>query len=707
MSDNGRTVPSTGPPGSEGRHDPHHASIASDRDLTSTNLWAEVEEHFQKQHSPAFGKVSGANDLALSPDGSKIAFTGSIWEKLEGHPHTRICTVDIATGEVKVITRGPNDDRLPKWSPDGRTLAFLSDRAEAGVSQVYLLSVGELGEASLVTSKLEGQADTFSWSPDGKELLIVAADPEDGGQADEGGQSDKKKAETAPKWMPKVEKETSGPAGRSLWVYRLADSTIRQIGRRGLTFWAATWCAQDQVFAIVAEEPGETGWFRVKLISLTISTGDEKEVYQPPRFCQLAQPIASPSSTHIAILEAPCSDRDAFAGELLLVDCKTGETVSIPTEGVSVSDAEWLDDDRVFFIGTRDFGTVAGIVHINDKTAKVVWESSESCGEWYPKACIIDAHRFAVVLQSYTRYPEITIISAEDDHPQTLASFDHDGAKWLRSQLGPVEQVSWPAPDGIEIQALLLHPKPDTTATTKKPYPLILCIHGGPIWAFRNLWQLQYAFMTLLVSRGYAILCPNPRGSTGRGRDFAMKIVGDMGGVETQDFLSGVQAMVDRGIADPKRIGIEGISYGGYMTYWLITQAPTTFAAAVPTAGVTDWYTQNTLSIIHNFDEDFLDGPRGPFMDGGLFWTRSPLMFADRVKTPVLHFIGEEDTGVPGVQGLQFHNAVRRTNGGKGVSVLASYPCEGHGIRDFPAYTDYCVRMVDWFETYMPVKGSK
>ena len=131
---------------------------------------------------------------------------------------------------------------------------------------------------------------------------------------------------------------------------------------------------------------------------------------------------------------------------------------------------------------------------------------------------------------------------------------------------GTAEPVRWQAPDGQEIEGLLCVPD------GPGPHPLIVHVHGGPVWAYRDRWSMGYVYTPLLVSRGYAVLHPNPRGSGGRGQDFARAVLGDMGGADTYDYLSGIDAMVERGIADPARIGVTGGSYGGFMSAWLITQ---------------------------------------------------------------------------------------------------------------------------------------
>jgi dipeptidyl aminopeptidase/acylaminoacyl peptidase len=189
---------------------------------------------------------------------------------------------------------------------------------------------------------------------------------------------------------------------------------------------------------------------------------------------------------------------------------------------------------------------------------------------------------------------------------------------------------------------------------------------------------------------------PNPRGSAGRGQDFAGRVVGDMGGADARDVLAGIDALVERGIADPARIGVTGGSYGGFMSCWLPT-LDDRFAASVAVSPVTDWYSQHFNSNIGRWDAEFLGAQ--PTDAGGPYRDRSPVMFADRVRTPTLVTAGTNDRCTPPGQAVEFFRALRW----HGVETeLVLYPEEGHGVRRFPTIVDFCARMVGWFERFMP-----
>jgi len=204
----------------------------------------------------------------------------------------------------------------------------------------------------------------------------------------------------------------------------------------------------------------------------------------------------------------------------------------------------------------------------------------------------------------------------------------------------------------------------------------------------------------MLLRHGYAVFFPNPRGSTGRGQAFARYVLGEMGGDDTYDLLSGLDHLVERGVADPLRLGVTGFSYGGFMTSWLVTQ-DSRFAAAVAVGPLTNHVTARLLSFIPQFIDLFLADTYTTA--GGKYFCRSPVMQAGRVATPTLSICGALDRCTPPVEAAQFHNALLE-HGAK--SVLITYPQEGHGIRKWPAAIDCTARILAWFQEQMPVRGA-
>jgi dipeptidyl aminopeptidase/acylaminoacyl peptidase len=659
-----------------------------ERDLRQTPLYRDVEEHFRRALEPGFGLISGAQDPAPSPDGGSVAFTGSTVEKLEGTGETRVCLVELASGEIRQLTHGPNHDRLPAWSPDGERLAFISDRGSAGRFQPYVL--GPLGEA-VPAPEVDGTVEYLAWAPDGSAVLLGVA----GLGADRAG-AEGSGTTTAdgdlPAWIPDVESGDDASDRRRLDLWDPIAASVRTVSPPGLNVWEAAWCGAGTVAAVVSDGPGEETWYESRLVLIDVAQGEVREVYRSGRVDrQIALPTASPSGRRLALVEGLASDRELVAGDVVLLDPRTGATLRADVAGTDVTWLSWRDEDRVFYAGQRGLDCVAGDIDAATGAATELWANGESFGQWYPQAEPLGDGGFVAVLESYDRPPEIAVF--RDGKPDTVASFAHEGTRFLSEVGGRLERTSWQAEDGREIEALLVVPD------GPGPHPLIVHVHGGPVWAYRNRFAMGYSFTPLLVARGYAVLHPNPRGSKGRGHEFADLVVGDMGGDDAKDLLAGVEAMIERGVADPTRIGVMGGSYGGFMSAWLTTRTDR-FAAAVAVSPVTDWTSQHWNSNIGRWDAEFLRGD--PATPGGPYFDRSPVMFSARVRTPTLLTAGLRDRCTPPGQAVEFYRALREQDVDAEVAI---YPQEGHGVRQMPALFDFSARVVGWFERFMPPGG--
>lgn len=654
-------------------------------DIRDTALFKEATAMFAAARQPGTGKICDAAEIAVSPDGKQVIFSGVMMETSEGLPKTRICRLDTAGGDIRVMTFGPNADRSAKFSPDGKRIAFLSDRRKAGDFQLYLLDPAS-GAASS-TPTIDGWVEYLHWSPDGTRILLgVAGHGADisGGQ---GAIASKQVETAAPSWTPDVQTGEESFRWRSAFVYDLASNSARQVNPDNLNIWEANWCGKDAIGAVASPGPGEGLWYDATLHVIDIETRESREVYKPGD--QLGWPSASPSGKRLAIAESFCSDRWLVAGDLRIVDTETGDVRKVDTDNIDVTYTEWRSDDTLLISGQRAFEAVVALYDAKSNSCKVVWSSEEitTGGRFVQVAGFGDQGDCALLGETFTRAPEIAVI--RDGAYQPVKSLEIGFAEELKDITA--EQVVWTASDGLEIHGYILKPK------GSGPFPVILHVHGGPVWHWRQNWlgrSLALPFV-MLLKRGFAIFYPNPRGSSGRGQEFTRGVFGDLNGADTYDYLSGLDALVERGIADPKRLGVTGGSYGGNMSSWLITQDPR-FAAAVPVAPHNNQVTERLVSNIPHFMDMILQDSYTN--TEGKYYTRSPIMFAQNVKTPTLNIAGLLDKCTPPEEAVQFHNALL-INGTK--SVLVIYPEEGHGIRSLPAAADYSARLVDWFEQHL------
>jgi dipeptidyl aminopeptidase/acylaminoacyl peptidase len=453
--------------------------------------------------------------------------------------------------------------------------------------------------------------------------------------------------------------------------------------------WEACWCGNDFIGAVVSSGSSEGDWYRATLIKIGLTTSALETLYQPRD--QLEWLSGSPDGTAVAFVEAVSSDRWVVAGDLRIICLQSGLVQKVATRGIDVTFTRWRDNQRLLIAGIRNFESVVGEVDIRTQETRELWCSEElNCqGSFYPYAAPCPGNVDDVVIAATGHLIPARLLHIGGNETRTLLDLGHEGLEAIIGKLRPVVPYRWQAPDGQEIQGWLMRGRGDA------PAPLVMEVHGGPIWRWAQIFLGRSAYHVMLAERGFALFWPNPRGSSGRGQAFAASVVGDMGGADTQDYLSGIDRLVADGIADPKRIGVMGGSYGGFMTSWLITQDPR-FGAAIPVSPVTNWLSQHLTSNIPYFDT-FCLGSRYTELSGN-HYTRSPVQFAHRVRTPTLNICGALDRCTPPGQAREFHSALREN----GVaSVLVTYPQEGHGVRTFPAMVDYAARVVEWFETHL------
>ena len=577
------------------------------QDLQKSRLWADISSHYSALEKPTFDMISQADDLVCAPDGKILSFTGSFWptpdnasSELSGMPLMRVCCLDLSTKKLKVITRGPNNDRCARWSSDGTRMLFLSDRENKGVFQPYILNRESFGEAQLLTC-LEGATVEYAdWSPDGTKILLATA------KCDVDSGDFTKSPNNAP-WMPVVQSSSQEDQRRKLWVYEVESRQLTRIGAKNYNPWEACWAGNQRIVSISSASPGEESWYHSDVCAIDLEKAPEQEirVHTHDHMGEIRQsgiPSATPDGTAVAFVRCLSSDRGIVAGDIRVVrlsndlDIDHYKTYRISVGQVDVTDLKFVDNNTLMYIGVSGIGIVAGKVSLDWHGTKLqcsefeeLFKSSEGAAEWfYPKLSPlrgVSDPLFAIVLQSRTRPPAIGVVGKGKFYE--LHSFSHAGCDWFRSKVGDSRTISWKSTDGLEIQGLLDLPN----HTVVKPYPLILHVHGGPTASWQNCWA-GWAGWTLiqhLVSRGYAVLSPNPRGSSGRGQYFAEKVLGDIGGLETQDHLSGVDYLIKQGIADHARIGVMGASHGGFMANWLVSQ-DTRFKACVSIAAVNDWH---------------------------------------------------------------------------------------------------------------------
>jgi dipeptidyl aminopeptidase/acylaminoacyl peptidase len=647
------------------------------RDIRSTPEGRAVWDFYTALLAPGSGRPYSGFDLAPLPDGA-VAFTGMTFQgALEDGPSSAI---HLARADGSAPRVGPFGSRLARPSPDGTRLAFVAPDPDGPGDRLFLAAADSSNPQP--AGATPGIIEQVRWSPDGASILTVVA----GLGADlagyQGGYATKADGDDGPAWLPEVATGKEANLWRRLWLHDPATGAARLVSADGVNVWEASWCGPERIGAVCTRDHSEGAWYRATLDLIEAASGAQRTVHEPKD--QIALPAGSPDGKWLAFVEAFCSDRGILCGPVKLVELATGAVRTIDTGGAEATSLAWRDGGRLVFGGVRTAQTVIGEI---DAATGAVTETLATeefcCGEWYPNAWPYGADGYVFVREAYAMAPEIAVL--EGGEVRTLLSFASSQARQVMAGKGAMRSVTWTAPDGLEIQGWL------AAQDGGGARPLVLDIHGGPVWACQNRWMGRLRAAALLVERGYAVLFPNPRGSGGRGQDFARGVHGDMGGADTYDYISGADALVAQGLADESRLACTGSSYGGFMSCWLVTQDQR-FAAAAPISPVANWYSQHRTSQIPYFDELLLQA--SAYEPGGRFFERSPANFAARVRTPVLLLAGALDKNTPPTQALEFHQAMKEFGG---ESALVVYPQDGHSLRGYPAFLDSAARILIWF----------
>jgi dipeptidyl aminopeptidase/acylaminoacyl peptidase len=612
---------------------------------------------------------------AFSPDGTRVVFAVEEGFTRPGEGVASRIWIAAADGSgARQVTDGPRADTLPRFAPDGRTLAFLSDRQEAGRAAVHLLAGGE----ARAVGTIAGSVEDFRFSPDGTCILALAADPgSDRAGADSGTRIGAE--ETDP--------QVTRPAEhwRRLYTIDVATGETLAAGPDGLNIWEFDWRG-GAVAAVAGEDPSESGWYEARLVLIDLADGAVATLHRPAM--QIAYPALSPDAARVAFVEGFCSDRGILAGETTVVSTGGGDAAVLAPH-LDVSCLAWRDERTLWFAALAGLGQACGTIAL-DGSADIVWSGEASIASgWMPTiAASADGSLLAAAHSAWSSPPELRVLAPAGA-----------GAGWRAlSAVNPaapgVDAVcmrrTWTS-DDLEVEGIVLAP-----AGAGGELPLVVWVHGGPTAAYG--FEYPDSRFIALVAAGYAILLPNPRGSAGRGQAFARANLGDMGGGDLRDILAGVDALVGEGLVDDDRVAIAGVSYGGFMAAWAIGQTDR-FRASIPIAAVTNWLSFHHTTNIGRFDELFLAAE--PYDPAGDYFARSPVVHARRVSTPTLVMHGALDLCVPLSQGQELYQALAAA----GIETeLVVYPREGHGWREREHILDGSARIVAWLDRHLAVR---
>ena len=603
--------------------------------------------------------LQSESDLRFSPDGSRVAFvvTGPLKDTSRKR---HIWLLDVATRNVRQLTYSEKSEFSPRWSPDGHTLAFLSDRGTD--TQIYLMSM-EGGEGHAIT---EGKrsVQAFEWSPDGKQIAFLAPLPKTA-------EEEKKEKDKDDAYV--VDKDEK-PAG--LWLLDVNSGKAREIVTVPWRVEEVAWLPSGDRLIVSATDHPESDLDTNRIFSVAASDGKMTELFAP------RGPVGglkiSKDGKWISFVGCRVDGPEPHDLYVLPVDGGTPKNLTAASIDRQMSGYVWRPDATIV-VGIADgFRSKLERVSLDGKADELpALPVNPNAFDFSPK----DNSIFAFAGGTATQ-PEEVWLGDGSAQPVRVSDLNKD---WNTVQLIKPESFHYKSFDGTQIEGALLLP-PNYDGHSK--LPLITLVHGGPTGRWSDAVQ---TWGQLLVAHGYAIFYANIRGSTGYGEKFVEMNRADWGGADYKDVMAGIDALIARGVADPNRLGIGGWSYGGYMAEWAITQT-NRFKAAVSGAGMADLVSEFGTERGPAYDHWFwgwpYERPQG-------FLEHSPFMFMKNAKTPTLILQGQADTTDPLGQSQELYRGLKHY----GVKAeLVEYPREPHGPREEKHNLDVLNRIVAWYQ---------
>ena len=627
-------------------------------------------------------RVRDVREPQISPDGAWVAYTVSTSDTAEDRSTSAVWMASWDGSRNVRLTTSKSGEHTPRWSPDGRWLAFLSSRDDDH-TQLWLLD--RLGGEGRKATTLPSDVDDYVWAPDGRRIALVAED-----------------ADTAkPKTPPPIvidrfqfKQDESGYLGRQrrhLYVLDVESGKTAMLTSGDYDELLPAWSPDGKSLAFVSKRrpdfDRDSNWDLYVIAAggggaaprqLTTFEGPDNDPDTESR------PAWSPDGHSLAYLQGGPLKLLYYAVQKLAVVPGAGGAPHILTAALdrNVASPVWsgdgssitflLEDDRA--VGLARVPAAGGAIERLVSGPRVV--SAFTAGA---------NGKLAVLVSTPLAPAEVFALDGS-----TLRPLSRQNDEWLaRVTLGGVEPITFKSRDGTAVNGFAVKP-PDFVPG--KRYPTILRIHGGPVSQYQNEFDSQ---LQTLAGHGYLVVVANPRGSSGRGERFSTAIFADWGNKDAQDVLAAVDYAVAQGLADPARLGVGGWSYGGILTNYVIAQDQR-FKAAVSGASIANVLAgYGTDQYVREYEVEL----GVPWKTAGT-WVRLsfPFLHADRITTPTLFLCGDKDFNVPLLNSEQMYQALRSL----GVETqLVIYPGQHHGINK-PSYRrDRLERYLAWYDKYL------
>jgi len=640
--------------------------------------------------------LRGLGDVQVSPDGRHVAYAVTRRDT-PGRPRSETWIRDLATHAESRLGADATGASSPRWSPDGRTIAFfgrVGDSSGVAIANADGSDVRFIASVKGTNHVLPSVGERLSWSPDGHRLAFISSTP--GPEVDANGDP---MVITRYSYKPTAsEGLTRFNDNRRLHIFvaDLATKHVTQLTTGNYYEHSIEWSPSGAEIMFVSNHGADPDRvFNYDVFAVNVASGAQRQITKTasPEY----QPVWSPDGRRIAYLG---TKRSLTSSETTMEDTHVwvmnADGSNRREVGISVDNRQraprWSRDGTSLYTVVQVRGdSKLYRIPVDGGSPHVVVGDEGQIGSW-----------------SLMSDGGLIYAFASPTEPAMLREMNASGvahdivrlntALLAKRRVAPVERFTFRSRDGLQVEAYFTAPL-DRTANSK--YPLIVQIHGGPHGAQGSAFNDK---AQVYAAHGMASLMVNYRGSTGYGQKFADAIFKDQDGREAEDVMAGVDAALARHPwLDSTRMGVEGTSYGGQLADWLVTRT-NRFAAAIPTAGIANLISFNYMSYYHDYlAVEFGAYPHvGALMD--TLWKRSALRYVSRVKTPVMLVHGENDNDVPIAEAEQFYIALKDV----GVPVvMIRYPREGHGVRETKHVIDFIDRSIAWYNRWFSHSGPR
>jgi dipeptidyl aminopeptidase/acylaminoacyl peptidase len=632
-------------------------------------------------------EIKTVGDPRISPDGQWIAYTVTSLDRREDAADTDIYMVPASGGEPIRLTGSRKPETSPRWSPDGRYLAFLSSR-DGKKTQVYLLD-RRGGEAQAITDYKTG-ASAIAWSPDGTRLALLVPDPDPNESA--APDADKK---PKPHVITRLQFKRDGEGylntiTRQLHVFDIASKTDVQITSDTWDAGAPVWSPDGKLIAFSAnrtDNPDANDNSDIFVVEpakgapvrrLTIYEGSD------------SSPVFSPDGQSIAYIQGGDPKDIWYATNNIAMVSVAGGAPKILTTGLdrNLRSPQFAPNGE----GIAFLLESAGNVHQAWVPAGGGPINRVVTGEREISAYDTAKNGDTAMLVSTPQLPGEVFVTRARQCCEPVRLTHVNDAFLAKIALGTVERFKAKSADGTMIDAYLTRPP----AAAPGRLPTVLRIHGGPVSQYSTGFNLEWQ---MLAAQGFAVVAANPRGSSGYGSAFSRAIWADWGNKDYEDVMAAVDHLVATGVADPDRLGVGGWSYGGILTDHVITKTGR-FKAAISGA--------SEFNYLANYGTDHYqrqwEAELGLPWQNTAAWIRiSPFYRLDQITTPTLVLGGADDVNVPILGGEQLYQGLKRL--GRETELIV-YPGETHAIRRPSFQKDRYERYIAWYSKYLKPKAS-